>query len=159
MWAGIKHALNSTLGTSAFKPLNTLIIDAIKGQRTLAPSDNILRIISNGVYVFNDEVDVPTTFSPKTSGAIRLIVSGRNDGEVVMSVTVLTSTGTVIATTNVVTTSATVGQNTFRVPLDFNISPNESYKIRLNSTNYYTANYVDLSIGAIVTDTNLIQLS
>ena len=156
MWAGIKHALNSTLGTSAFKPLNTLIIDAIKGQRTLAPSDNILRIISNGVYVFNDVVDVPTTFSPKTSGAIRLIVSGRNDGGVVMSVTVLTSTGAVIATTNVVTDN--IGQNTFRVTLDFNISPNESYKIRLNSTDYFTANYVDLSIGAIVTDTNLIQL-
>lgn len=155
MWAGIKHALNSTLGTSSFKPLNTLIIDAIKGQRTLAPSDTVLRIISNGVYVFNGVVDVPTTFSPKTSGAIRLIVSGINDGEVVMTVTVLTSTGAVIATTNVVTTS---GQKTFRVPLDFNISPNESYKIRLNSTNYYTANYVDLSIGAIVTDTNLIQL-
>ena len=154
-WADIKYALNSTLGTSDFKPLNTLIIDAIKGQRTLAPSDNIFRHIANDVYVFNGVVDVPTTFSPKTSGAIRLIVSGRNDGEVVMSVTVLTSTGAVIATTNVVTTAV---QKTFRVPLDFNISPNEIYKIRLNSTDYYTTNYVDLSIGAIVTDTNLIQL-
>lgn len=41
IWAEIKHALNSTIGTNKFKPLNTLLEDAINSQKGLAPSNDI----------------------------------------------------------------------------------------------------------------------
>lgn len=36
-WSSIKHAINSTIGTSEFKPLDEII----KGQKSLVVSDNI----------------------------------------------------------------------------------------------------------------------
>ena len=41
IWAGIKHALNSTLGTADFKPLDKLNYEAIKAQRSLYASDEV----------------------------------------------------------------------------------------------------------------------
>ena len=41
LWAGIKHALNSTLGTDNFKPLNELVRDEILRGNGLIASENI----------------------------------------------------------------------------------------------------------------------
>ena len=73
LWVGIKRALNSTVGTKEFKPLDQII----KGQRTLGASDNVIAVISNtqgsGATTF------PMTFTPKTNGIIRLIAKGCAD--------------------------------------------------------------------------------
>ena len=41
LWAGIKYALNSTLGTENFKPLNELVKDEILRGKGLIASENI----------------------------------------------------------------------------------------------------------------------
>ena len=44
IWAGIKHALNSTLGTSDFKPLDKLIIE----QEKMVASDELYESLVDG---------------------------------------------------------------------------------------------------------------
>lgn len=72
IWTGIKHALNSTLGTNSFQPLDQII----KGQRTLSASDNIIApIVTSSVggsstYVFG-------TFIPNTVGSVKLVGIGK----------------------------------------------------------------------------------
>lgn len=39
IWSGIKHALNSTLGTSSFKPLNKIVTDAETAIKNLVTSE------------------------------------------------------------------------------------------------------------------------
>lgn len=69
LWAGIKHALNSTLGTEDFMPLDKLI----KGQRTLAASDDIIAVIfSSSSDTLINKKTFDLSFTPKTNGVIRL---------------------------------------------------------------------------------------
>ena len=42
MWSEIKYALNSTLGTSKFKPLDTILKDSIEENISIAPSETEL---------------------------------------------------------------------------------------------------------------------
>lgn len=47
LWSEIKHALNSTIGTDDFKPLDKII----QGNKAIVASDNLYWIISNtGAY-------------------------------------------------------------------------------------------------------------
>lgn len=50
LWVGIKHALNSTLGKSNFKPLDALINDVkdvVIGQKGLVASDDIYKVVAD----------------------------------------------------------------------------------------------------------------
>lgn len=69
MWAGIKKALNSTLGTSEFKPLDQLIAEG----RDLVASDNLFRYLYAGEYN-TGSVEEKTIFKFKTNrdGSFRL---------------------------------------------------------------------------------------
>lgn len=71
MWAGIKHALNSTLGTSNFKPLDQLIAE----ERDLVASDNLYKYFHVGskdtVTVANNDIEV-FNFVSKRNGSIRI---------------------------------------------------------------------------------------
>ena len=70
-WTGIKHALNSTVGTREFQPLDKII----KGQRTLAPADSVLAVISSGSIKADNSENKKisgASFTPFTSGAVRL---------------------------------------------------------------------------------------
>lgn len=69
-WAGIKHAINSTLGTAKFKPLDKILKDSMY----LVASDTPL-------YVLNGEFgqrEKEVTFLEKTfnvNGAIRILIT------------------------------------------------------------------------------------
>lgn len=71
IWAGIKHALNSTLGTDDFKPLDEII----RGQRTLAASDATIAVISGSQDYVRSGAVLPS-FVAKTKGVVRVTVSG-----------------------------------------------------------------------------------
>ena len=78
MWAGIKHALNSTLGTSAFKPLNVQIDEQtdliesfiLRNKRYIA-SENTLVSWNNAF-----ELQSLPTGATRTIGTFKPYISG-----------------------------------------------------------------------------------
>lgn len=77
IWAGIKHALNSTLGTNNFKPLDKIFY---QGKSTIA-SENPLYLISNGGnFNYNSTSNddnfstgvIGKTFVAKSSGSFKV---------------------------------------------------------------------------------------
>ena len=102
MWAGIKHAINNTLGTTAFKPLNTLIQNMINSQtttlqgnintqtqtiegyilrnKTFIPSENTLINWNNAFELYSSTagaVKTIGTFKPYVSGFANLRIGAR----------------------------------------------------------------------------------
>lgn len=79
-WAEIKYAINSTLGTNKFKPLNELIIS--EGKQLVASDTDFLRIDKTadvgGVGVTNanpsPEVTI-VTIKPVVGGSVRMSVN------------------------------------------------------------------------------------
>ena len=76
MWTGIKYALNSTLGTTKFKPLDKLLTDAIINQTQMIASDDVyLSLDDFEVSVANTETQElyhPTSLKATRNGRIRL---------------------------------------------------------------------------------------
>lgn len=70
IWAEIKKALNSTLGTNNFKSLDEII----KGEKVFAPSNaEYISLISNSYSVnVGEELTLPVSFTPQIDGKIRL---------------------------------------------------------------------------------------
>jgi hypothetical protein len=70
-WSGIKHALNSTLGTANFQPLDEII----KSQRTYGASDTVLAVLGSeiGLGLTTSLVKVPNIkFVSTATGSIRI---------------------------------------------------------------------------------------
>lgn len=87
IWAGIKHALNSTLGTSDFKPLDELIADKIAkivSGKSLAASDTTYKTLSSSAVSVEVEtlsenyVKLGNSFTVNAPGSIRIIASVTN---------------------------------------------------------------------------------
>lgn len=82
MWAGIKHAINSTLGTTKFKPLDKLMDDQTKEieqyilrNKTFIPSNNTLITWDNAFTLISTTAGVVKTigtFKPYISGFANL---------------------------------------------------------------------------------------
>ena len=73
LWAGIKYALNSTLGTDNFLPLDTLI----KNQLTLYASDTPHRVLLPKFYhIVNPRMSktsiLPVKFTPINNGSCKI---------------------------------------------------------------------------------------
>lgn len=165
-WAGIKYALNSTLGTSGFKPLNTMIDEAktailseIDGQRSLAASDSVIRVLFSGDKHIGNSDTLYGSFVPKKSGSVRV------------SVTVYTKNSSPDRTVTVFVKQGanTIGSVTFNAPgvsntitfysatLDVPVSANASYEVyasRNNSGTYITT----VALCASIVDTSLVEV-
>ena len=71
IWTGLKRAVNSTLGTANFQPLDEII----KSQRTYGASDTPLAVLGAdmGFQLSTSTVQVPKIkFVPKITGSIRI---------------------------------------------------------------------------------------
>lgn len=67
MWDKIKHALNSTLGTPDFKPLNEIIMQ----EKDLAASDYVYKVVrSSGSASMYDDFSL----TANRNGSIRILV-------------------------------------------------------------------------------------
>lgn len=87
IWTGIKHALNSTLGTDKFKPLNEIIDE----QRDLVASDSLFRYIftgSNSYTPYNEAIDI-VQFKSNRNGSIRIRFSGINTTEPTLTIRIV----------------------------------------------------------------------
>lgn len=71
LWAGIKHALNSTLGTEDFQPLDKLFFS---GKSTVASNNPLYTILNYGRYNYN------ASQSTDSSVPIEKTLIARNDG-------------------------------------------------------------------------------
>lgn len=126
-WSGIKRALNSTLGTSGFKPLDKIITDLIIGQKRLVASDNVLAVIvsgSSGIGV--GDTEVVGTFTPKVSGSIRLFATAKGNTSSSSSngrIYLRNSSGTNIVNIDITASSYA------DYAVDTNITANETYSI------------------------------
>lgn len=73
-WSGIKHALNSTLGTADFQPLDKII----KSQRTYGPSDDVLVTLASGLSmtITSTLKKVPNVkFVPLVDGTLKVMAN------------------------------------------------------------------------------------
>lgn len=72
LWAGIKYALNSTLGTDEFKPLDKLIV----GEKLFCSSDTVIAQIYSKL-----SPSVNNYFIPKINGIVTIKSNFRNTYE------------------------------------------------------------------------------
>ena len=93
-WSGIKYALNSTLGTKDFKPLNEIIRDEILNGSGLVSSDNLYypSIIEEDFDIetntsYNKTLDVKLKFN--VLGTVKLQAIWSNSGVKPFTLTIL----------------------------------------------------------------------
>lgn len=72
-WAGIKKALNSTLGTSKFKSLDCIIDEIDKRGKRFISSDTVL---ARYTYEINQSEQVKIKFVPSLSGTVKFVFTG-----------------------------------------------------------------------------------
>ena len=162
IWAGIKHALNSTLGTSGFKPLNTMIDEAkssilskIDGQRTLAASDSPIKTLTSGTTTFSYNGTTVGTFTPKVNGSVSVVAKCSNpytigdDYEITLEVL----SGTTTIATLVMPMVYGVYEYTLRQ--DLAITKGVTYTVKMKASISTTLN--SLSVCANIVDTSLVS--
>ena len=149
IWTGIKHAINSTLGTADFKPLDKII----EGQRTLAASDSIIKVISSTSKNIDTASRSFGTFMPKVDGSVRVILNYNSEKETSETCELdIEEEGTLIASKK----NKTYNSGTdFIFFVDVNVKKNNVYTIKIFASRSMTAKAIE--IGASIVDTNLIE--
>ena len=71
IWAGIKYAINSTLGTNDFKPLDKLLNDLVVEQSMIVASDDLYENFSS-LKVTLPKTDGTTTTSASSVHPVKL---------------------------------------------------------------------------------------
>lgn len=151
-WSGIKHAINSTLGTSEFQPLDKII----DGQRTLAASDSVLNVVFSGNETIGENYEIIGGFIPKKNGSVRVIIEYRNSSntERTFYAHIIREEDNAVIAKN----SLSIGYTQTNVLfVDVPIAAGVSYQIRLfssNNTTYVTS----VKIGAQIVDTSLVEV-
>lgn len=159
-WAGIKYALNSTLGTDKFKPLDEIIL----GTKSLLASDNLYSLINRSYSTQASQteatLDIPLTILFNWSGSANIMLSGA-----------LTSGGNVFTGTITVTIyknneiyktvkiSKDDANANLKTPLTFNINDVFSFKLDKPATSGNSTKaslaingiYADISDGSAIT--------
>lgn len=70
-WTGIKHAINSTLGTTNFKPLDKIIDETDKKGKNFVIEESSPSIISSSGYVSSGTPKI-INFYPQISGRVKI---------------------------------------------------------------------------------------
>lgn len=145
IWAEIKHALNSTIGTSDFAPLNELYI---KGKTLVASNNHYMDIYLPQEYA---PFDVPRKIKMKNSGSVLIsanVFSYSNNG----GLNVLIN-NEIVARFQGINTS---GGSTQGGTIYFKKGDELSFKYYLGTSG---ATYVsDLKIFADVVDTSMLEV-
>jgi hypothetical protein len=148
IWTGIKKTINSTLGTPDFKPLDEII----RGQRSLAASDNtIAAIVSSetgikqqNYFYFNN------IFKAKTNGTIRI------NTEIKAGAPSWNSGLRIYKNGEQIVTFATNGESNKYLFFTSDININEGDIISFVGWDYLWVKY--LHIGAIIVDGSLFEI-
>lgn len=148
MWAYIKKALNSSLGTNDFLPLNEIIL----GQRSLVASDApFYTLLSSSVSTDLQSPQTAADFVARTNGSVRIVVNARaslTDRRIDIGIyenDILIDSGKVI------------GPDATDVSFDIKIVKGNAYKIKFNSYDGYTVRINNIKINANIVDGSLIE--
>ena len=154
IWAEIKYALNSTLGTKDFKPLDEII----RGQKTFIASDDLIaniypREISSDR---NESVLVEgATFTSHTSGAVRLSVQCAGNA----ASSSPEYPGVNVYEDGVYYAKFTAGRQASIYSLDisgdFIIKPNKTYTFYLHAHKQFESTFSNFKICGTVVDGSL----
>lgn len=74
-WSAIKYAVNSSLGTDEFQPIDQIV----KGQRGLVASDNVYAILYSGNMTIGQNAQ-HDLFVAQWSGSLSIGLAGTNQG-------------------------------------------------------------------------------
>lgn len=144
IWAGIKHALNSTLGTSDFKPLDQLII----GERAFVASDTAYSVMLDGAQSTTATIG---SFTPKLDGYVRVIAK--------VQTTALSGTTSSIQVGNKYMYFAG-GNGEVVKSIDIRVTANASYVVSWTTAGSGTGRHQlnNVIIGAQIADTTLMEV-
>lgn len=166
IWTGIKHALNSTLGTDEFKPLNEII----DGQRTLAASDSVMKVLLSSDLSFSssNKERVIGDFTPRRNGSVRVqsslyfISSSSSITTATCTISVITNYGAPEQTT-VATYAPTFSSNnsikdTQIIDLDVEVQAGTTYTLYINMAKTVSSLHItSAKVCANIVDTSLIE--
>lgn len=151
VWREIKHALNNTLGTSNFKPLNTLVTEGLTSLK--AELLNEVRLVGSE-YVFfaydgewengsatsdnatsNEYRRTSSYIQFDRSGTVifKLLQSDYDTSTTTKTYTfkarVVDETKAVVGSYEIKTTFKSTGSNMWELPIPINVSPEKKYKL------------------------------
>lgn len=140
IWAGIKHALNSTLGTENFKPLDEIYketVESLINSITISASDNPLKILVSTSTMIGSG-GIIKTFSANASGTVRIIANTNGADQVLCQAE--NQSGQIVG-------YKVVASGNTRLSMDINVTKGVTYTIRLYGT------YVDCNQLSVCGDT------
>ena len=146
IWAEIKYALNSTLGTSDFKPLDKYIESLI----SIVPSNELVyetEILTDAVYlsediIFDKTMNIGGTF--RIVGGVRHNVSKRSEGYTfIISINGATVTNEYIG----IDVGEDTTEKTYLVPFEKGDTVEVSAKSSTEQTYAYTKIYGSATLG------------
>ena len=162
LWAGIKRALNSTLGTNGFKPLNAIIDEAktailseIDGQRSLAASDSVIQVVFSGKKNVTNNYESVGEFIPRKNGSVRALVEYYNNSTTPRTFNLeirRVEDRVVVGTTSLEAS----GEQTNNVFVDVPVVANINYEVRCYATS--SVSVTSVKIGAQIVDTSLVEV-
>ena len=135
IWAGIKHALNSTLGTKDFKPLDELFKDSFQSLKTtvqnainsvtVVASDTPLKILLSSKTQLSSS-GIKKTFTANLNGTVKIkaeIENGISNYSVVLSC--VNSSGQSVGSKTVVSTTSSFY-------IDINVTKGVTYTVTIS---------------------------
>ena len=151
-WSGIKYALNSTLGTKDFKPLNEIIRDEILNGSGLVSSDNLYypSIIEENIDFFSH-----TSYSKTLDVKLKFNVLGTVKLQGTCSNTSITNLNLTILKNNNIFKSLSVATgttSTLDVTLEFSKDDVFTFTVSGRGFNEYASTTITASIYADVID-------
>ena len=146
-WAGIKYALNSTLGTSEFQSLDKII----KGQKSLIKSQNL--------YYSFPELTFENVTSGKENEVIKELIKFKCSGSCRIVASKITGVSYLGIYVYINGTQVATGSDVLSAEVNFKV--NDVLSIGLTeyvNSQKYTVNINDLGIYADVIDNSVIEL-
>ena len=118
-----KYAINSTLGTEEFRPLDKIII----GQKALVGSDTTLKVLSNGVSLSDEQTITLGEIIPKMNGVLRLKATANIDNYYSGAITIYINENAILTFSS---------QNVETKFADFNVQKGETYTFKIYADIY-----------------------
>lgn len=155
-WAEIKHALNSTLGTPNFKPLDKLFTEHLG----LGATDATLKVLKIEETLISSAFVNIGQFVPTVNGNVRIFLEAKTNipsaNAADLLIEIIGSDGS--SKSQYFNSNANETNVYKEYRLDFNIIKNVSYSVQIKRTNATSYIYIkNVKICGSVTDPTLIE--
>ena len=157
-WVQIKRALNRSLGTKEFKPLDELI----KGQKTLIASDNLYSYIGTPGASWSasqaNTTQLPMTLKMNTSGSARIYFEGSSLNSTYLGYLYIYKNG--VREYSYLISVAPAVNEFYPLTYDTSFTKGDVYSFELVSTiSVCTVNIANFQLKADVVDGSLIEIT